>query len=130
MLSSYMETLLLPATIERNMKTPYYHPHTKVGENRTGYKTSTKLLARRGYSQMPRAAQKKEQIDVHKIVSVGGGHSRLLSFQFLGVRIFQGVVRGEGTEKRCSHKRIRIVKGHDISGSNQKGCSAAPARKV
>lgn len=31
-------------------------------------KTSTKLLARKGYSQMPRAEQ-KEQIDIHEIVS-------------------------------------------------------------
>lgn len=83
MLSSYTETLSLPATVERDKEPPYCHLHTKVRENRTGYKTSTKLLARRGYSQMPRAAPKKEQIDVHKIVSVGGGHSKLPSFQFL-----------------------------------------------
>jgi hypothetical protein len=129
MLSSYMEIVIASYYRKKTWK-----PHTAIstlrGENSTGYKTSTKLLARRGYSQMPRAAQKKEQIDVHKIVSVEGGHSRLLSCQFLGVIVFQGVARGEGTKKRYSHKRIRIVKGRDISGSNQNGCSAAPARKV
>jgi hypothetical protein len=56
-----MKSLSLPATKEVKMETPHCHLHTKAMRRKTGvqYKTNPQLLARKGYSQMPRTAQKK-----------------------------------------------------------------------
>jgi hypothetical protein len=52
-----------------------------------GKKTSTRLLARKGYSQMPRAAQ-KEQIDIHEIVSGKGWSFKITVVSAIGLGFF------------------------------------------